>query len=152
MRDILLNELKVNTKIINISEDDHVKAEGKKLLLDTVDKMLELSLLARHEGILALEEAAESSLVEFPGGRYLKNMLCLIVDGTDPALLDEICINKYFTLGIEGYDAIQYIMMLSGILDIQAGVNTRVIEKQLLSMLSDELSDEYEAKKKLSRS
>jgi len=52
---------------------------------EVIKKIIELSNVARKEGLLALEEAAESIEDEF-----LKKGLLLIVDGTDPELVRNI--------------------------------------------------------------
>lgn len=52
---------------------------------DIIKKIIELSNIARKEGLLALEEAAESIDDEF-----MKKGILLIVDGTDPELVRNI--------------------------------------------------------------
>ncbi len=52
---------------------------------ETIRKIIELSNIARKEGLLALEEAAETIEDEF-----LKKGILLIVDGTDPELVRNI--------------------------------------------------------------
>lgn len=52
---------------------------------DTIRKIIELSNVARKEGLLALEEAANE--IEDP---FLKKGILLIVDGTDPELVRSI--------------------------------------------------------------
>jgi len=51
----------------------------------TIDKIIEIANVARREGLLALEEAAESIDDEF-----LQKGIMLIVDGTDPELVRNI--------------------------------------------------------------
>ncbi len=52
---------------------------------DVIHKIIELSNIARKEGLLALEEAAETINDDF-----LKKGILLIVDGTDPELVRNI--------------------------------------------------------------
>lgn len=52
---------------------------------DIIKKIIELSNVARKEGLLALEEAAET--IE---DSFMKKGILLIVDGTDPELVREI--------------------------------------------------------------
>jgi len=52
---------------------------------DTISKIIELANIARREGLLALEEAAENIEDEF-----LQKGVMLIVDGTDPELVRNI--------------------------------------------------------------
>lgn len=53
--------------------------------LDTIKSIIDLSNLARREGLLALEESANSLEDEF-----MKKGIMLIVDGTDPELVRSI--------------------------------------------------------------
>ena len=52
---------------------------------ETITRIIELSNVARKEGLLALEEAANN--IEDP---FLKKGILLIVDGTDPELVRSI--------------------------------------------------------------
>ncbi|QZY56757.1 motility protein A [Crassaminicella profunda] len=52
---------------------------------EVIDKIIEIANIARREGLLALEEAAENVDDEF-----LKKGVMLIVDGTDPELVRNI--------------------------------------------------------------
>ncbi|MCT4618619.1 MAG: flagellar motor protein [Marinisporobacter sp.] len=52
---------------------------------ETIDKIIEIANIARREGLLALEEAAEGVDDDF-----LKKGVMLIVDGTDPELVRNI--------------------------------------------------------------
>lgn len=52
---------------------------------DIIKKIIELSNVARKEGLLALEEAAETI-----DDSFMKKGILLIVDGTDPELVREI--------------------------------------------------------------
>ena len=52
---------------------------------ETIEKIIELSNIARKEGLLALEEAANNLEDEF-----MKKGILLIVDGTDPELVKSI--------------------------------------------------------------
>ena len=144
--DSFYSEIRNNNKLIRNIDSSKEKEKGNKLLFSTVDKMCHLSRQARSYGLLALEEEA-SKLDSFPGGNYLNAMLMLIVDGTNPELVSELCTCKYYAEGLEGYEALQYIMMLDGCLLIQSGENPIFIEKKLLSMLAEEISSEYYVEK-----
>ena len=145
MRDIFFQELRECNKNIKILEDDIERKQGYELLCKTVEIMCELTSIARHEGLLALEEAA-LELGEFHNKDYLNSIILLIVDGTDPKLVEELGTAKYFATGVSGFDALQYLIMLSGSLAIQAGENPRVIEEKLLSLVPDEVVRLYEQK------
>lgn len=108
-------------------------------LLETIDEIVHLSNVGRKEGLLALEctayEMVESSK------KYIKNMIELVVDGTDPKLVEEICLMKYMANGIKAYEGLEYMLQMVGILAIQQGENPRVIQEKLLAMIPDEAED-----------
>lgn len=67
-------------KSVGLAFKNQIMNEG-----EVISKIIELSNVARKEGLLALEEAAESIHDEF-----LKKGILLIVDGTDPDLVRSI--------------------------------------------------------------
>lgn len=142
MRDIFFLELRECNRKIREIKDDAERKQAHVLLRETVEKVCELSSLARHEGLLALEEAAYE-LEESDNRDFLKSIIMLIVDGTAPELVEELCTAKYFSKGVEGVDALQYLIMMHGSLAIQEGERTRVIEDKLLSLVPYEVVKEY---------
>ena len=99
-------------------------------LEDAVTTIITLSVTARREGLLALEEAVEKVSSEF-----LKQLIMLVVDGTEPALIAEIATNEYWVNAPEGAQAMAEYMYLRGILGIQAGENDRLLKEVLLSLM-----------------
>ena len=59
------------------------KEQKNELVLEVVNRIIELAILARKEGLLALEEAVEH-LEGDSGKTFLKNIIMLVVDGTEP--------------------------------------------------------------------
>ncbi len=124
---------------------------------ETIESIITLSNVARKEGLLALEEAANSIEDEF-----MKKGVLLIVDGTDPELVRSILetvgpsmsvalvTTLYGSLlanwictpvsnKLKSNNANEIMMkevMVEGLLSIQAGENPRVIEEKLKSFLS----------------
>ena len=137
MRDIFYLEVR------NVNKALEGLPEGTVLgLLDELELITNLSVISRKEGLLALEETAN----DMYGDRMkdaLKQLVMLVVDGTDPEVIEEIGLAKYFSAGYEGYEAIQYMLYLLGALLVQQGKNPRVIEEYLLSILPDRVSEEY---------
>ena len=142
MRDIIMfYELrKVNQDIRNMNVDG--KITGNMVLAESIDKIINLANIARNEGLLALEDAAYSM-----DNKHLKSLLTLIVDGTDPKIIEEISIAKYFAACLKGYDALEYLIMSEGCLAIQAGEHPIIIEKRLCAMVPAEVVDLYLQKK-----
>lgn len=146
MRDIFFHELRECNRNIKKIENDVERKQGYDLLCKTIEKMCELTGIARHEGLLVLEEAA-FDLGDLHNKEFLSYMILLIVDGTDPKLVEELGMAKYFATGVECFDALQYLIMLTGSLAIQDGENSRVIEEKLFSLVPMEVVNEYKQKK-----
>ena len=146
MRDIVLYEIRKSIEEINeleLSPSDIIdgdQSEQEQLLVDTVRKLIDLSYVARKEGLLALEEKA-GVLPDTNGYDTLKMLLMLIVDGTDPDLVEEMALMKYFASGVKGYRALQHLIMMIGVADIQAGANPRVFEEKIILALPKHLAE-----------
>jgi len=108
---------------------------GKEaMLLETMKEIIELSKIARLEGLLALEEAVENIVADSPK-EELKQLITLLVDGTDPDVLNGIGMARYYSNLYTDYQALKYLMYLEGALSIQAGDNPRILEEKLKVML-----------------
>ena len=145
MRDIFFLELRECNRYIRNVVDECEKKQGYEILCSTIKKMCELASIARKEGLLDLEMAA-CELGEIDNNDYLKSIILLIVDGTDPELVEELGTTKYFAVDVAGFDALQYLIMLAGSLAIQAGENPRIIEERLLSLVPIDVVTEYKQK------
>lgn len=145
MRDIIFQELRECNKMIEQTNDLQKRKEGNKILIEIIEKMCELTNIVRKEGLLALEEAAYD-LDDVFYGKYLKSMIMLIVDGTDPELVEELSTARYFSANLSGYEALHYLVMMFGGLSIQAGENPRIIEEKLLSLVPEEVAEMYRQK------
>ncbi len=149
MRDLFYYEIRKRVEEIRDIENGSTidsttgGMESRKMLTDTVELLLDLSETSRKEGLLALEERA-FALDEFSGSKYLKKMLMLVVDGTDPEHVEEITLARYFASNSRGYEAFQYLIMMYGVLGIQSGMNPRVLKESLENLLPEEIADEYE--------
>ncbi len=157
MRDTFYNEIRKRIKEIrkieqNISDEQMSSPAAtenyanKEMLLDTVERLGRLSLIARRDGLLALEAAA-LDMDGFPGAKYLQLMTMLVCDGTDPEDLEEALYLRYFSASFSDYAALQYLVMMYGIMAMQAGKNPRVTEEAMLYILPEELSDKYEQRR-----
>lgn len=108
-------------------------------LLEIIDEITYLSNIGRKEGLLALECTAFN--MDKSSKKYMKMLIELIVDGTDPMLVEEICLMKYMANGFQAYDGLEYLMQMVGGLAIQQGENPRLIEEKLLAMVPDEVEN-----------
>ncbi len=145
MRDIFYSELRDRNdeirKIEASGDTDKIK-QGTELLNKAVEIIIKFCNMARKGGLLVLEETA-CELEDKNGNNYLKAMIMLIVDGTEPQLVEEISAARYFSNGLNGYEGLQYLVFLVGSLAIQAGENPRVIEEKVLALLPEHISSEY---------
>ena len=145
MRDIILNEIRKTMLEIRVKEGSLEGApltDQEQMLLDTANKLIELSDIARKEGLLALEEAA-GKLAHTEADDTLRMLLMLVVDGTDPDLVEEMALIRYFALASSGYESLQCLMQITGVIDIQAGTNPRVLQQKIWLMLPGRVSNEF---------
>ena len=118
----------------NVRLDAISKLKSEKVdqsqLADAVSSIMELFNVARNKGLFALEEAVENVSSDF-----LKKLIMLVVDGTDPAAVVEIATNEYWMNALEGTQAMMDYIYLRGMLGIQSGENSRTLEEILLSLM-----------------
>ena len=100
MRDLFFTELRKKAEEIH-ALDASAKESGNQELLQAVKHILDLSNIARKEGLLALEVATDKKFPA-PYSSYLHTLILYIVDGTDPAWVEEIALTKYFSNALTG--------------------------------------------------
>ena len=110
MRDLVFKELRDCNRFIGSELNEAQKEEGYNILIATVKKMLELCYIARKEGLLALEIDIDN-LEKLHNGKFLKFMILLITDGTDPKLIEEISVARFYSADLQGIEALQYLVM-----------------------------------------
>jgi len=135
---------KIHHEIKSRIESDSATAiqEGKAMLLNGMKKVLKLNWIARAEGLLALEEA----VLDIPLAseeEELRQLIILLVDGTDAEVLEGIAWSRYYAGLYSDYAALRYFMYLEGTLSIQAGVNPWLLEEKLKTMLPHDMYLEY---------
>jgi hypothetical protein len=106
--------------------------QEKEACLPIVDLMLECAETARKEGVLALEQWVTDK------DPFLKFVILLIVDGTDPELVQDIGETLIDSGGHTGSELLSRMMMMEGCLSVQAGDNPRIIVSKLLAMLGEQ--------------
>ena len=142
MRDIIYAELRECNRTIRQMPDGDETTAGYEMVRKTIETLCRLSTIARKEGLLSLEEAA-LDLDDLQNGKYLYQMILLVVDGTDPELVESLCTGKLFALCLEGFEALQFILMMVGVCAIENYANPRIIQELLLSILPEKLEEEY---------
>ena len=126
--------------------DKGMKTEEKERkhgqLLAALHQICNLANIARKEGLLALEEETEK-LEKDTSHDYLRFLITLVVDGTEPELVKSIGLTRYFCSLWTDYKALTGLMYLEGALAIQAGENPRVIEEKMKVFLPNKMYDNY---------
>ncbi|MDH4127613.1 MAG: hypothetical protein OEV44_02585 [Spirochaetota bacterium] len=100
-----------------------------------IKSLTTLGKYSQERGLLALEEAFGKIADPF-----LRDGLQLIIDGTDPDLVEEILRNK--VEAITYHRELLYNLMIEGILGIQAGNSSWTLEMRLKSHLPPEMGEE----------
>lgn len=131
---------KIHSEIRNKVEggDSTNHQEKESMLWEAVKRMVELSNLARLEGLLALEEAVKDIPLE-SREEELRQLIVLLVDGTEPAIIEGIGLSRYYAHLYTDYEALRYFIYLEGALSIQAGDSPRVLEEKLKVMLPKDM-------------
>lgn len=139
--EILIPEIKKNYEELARLEagcTEEEKLNKHQVFKETLSQLLMISNIARKEGIIALEEEAERN---YELSDMTRELIWLIVDGTDPQLVERIGLMQYFAKKKDVYQSIMDIMSIYGMLSIQAGYNPRIIWKMLNSMIPDDVTE-----------
>ena len=151
MKKITLYELQKKCEEIRELEKNLVQKEvtnQRNKLLDEIDTMVELSVIGRKEGLLALEEK-HYEYVQRDDMQNLSRLIMLMVDGTDPELIAEVAWSKYFADNLKAYEGLKHIIQLEGILAIAKGVNPRLLEEKMKSLLPKQIEALYIYRQKI---
>lgn len=108
------------------------KAE-KDAMLPVIDIIMKCAETARREGVLALEECAQTQ-----GNDFLAFAVALVVDGTDPMFVKALLETLISADGHTGSALLERIIITEGVLSIQAGDNPLLIETKLLACLGED--------------
>lgn len=86
--------------------------EQQNKVIDAAKNLMKLADLARKEGLLALEDMAQTISSDF-----LRQLILLVVDGNFPEIIAEIGTNIYWTKAPDNADAMIDYMYLRGMLE-----------------------------------
>jgi len=116
---------------------DREKHQSMELVADLVN----LSKLARRNGLLSLIQVAEQN------PNFLLNKgLQLVVDGVNPQVVRNIMENYIISGGYEGAELLQRCIIMEGLSAIQQGFHPKVTKELLLSFLGEDNYDTYQTK------
>ncbi len=155
MNSFFYSELKKSVEEIRNLDHKEIDGEGKyplsekdQALIDTMETLYEFRRIAEKEGILYLEEACDEIKDKLPNGNHLADIVLLLVDGFDTEEIEDIALLKYCASNLSDYAALQYLMMLAGVLCIKKDTARWGIMHKLKYMLPEEIMKEYERMEK----
>lgn len=128
------HELRRGCREIDLDIRDEQKI-GK--VIEACERVIHFSELARKEGLLILEEEAEQLDAEDRTQAFLAAQISQILDGTDPKLIEEMGMNQIVVNHACNYDCLIFLLYHKGTLLIQQGINPRLTESYLLSLIPD---------------
>jgi len=132
MDSYFLDELRAKCNEISAEEPNQ---EMISKTIDAYERILEFSKVARHEGLLALDEAKESLDVCDDTQKLFAKLIGLIVDGTESDVIRQISANMFASKQYTSYVGLINLMYIQGSLMIQAGENRCIISEILKSMM-----------------
>ena len=114
--------------------------ENKEKIEDAYKMVMMLELIARREGLLALECEAEFIPKDTPLCNELIEMIELIVDGTEPQMFEELMTIKFFAMyDYKGIEPLLYFLYARSMLMIQAGTSPLIIEQLFNAVIPNTL-------------
>lgn len=127
---------------------EHIRCTEKEkyLCIRTVKRIMELTNIARTQGILALEnEIEENGESDLP---LLKIGIALVVDGTDPEIVETILKNYLLSSEFTNQEFLENMLVYQGVLAIQMGENPRMIQEKLYALFGIQFREELKKKMK----
>ncbi|MEA1912019.1 MAG: FliG C-terminal domain-containing protein [Spirochaetota bacterium] len=117
---------------LELADKARITTNEKTECLSIVESFKYFSEKARRSGLLSLEYDEKFLSMSDP---VFKQGIQLVVDGTDPEIIEKILSTHIFYGGYSGKRLLELIMILEGILELQSGVAPSLITAHLLSFL-----------------
>jgi len=111
----------------------HFTHAEKESCIPAIRRVIELATIVRLRGILALEVEMHEE-----NSTFLKTGLELVLDGVDPELVEQTLQLLILSEDYSGSPLLERLLMSLGVLNIQGGVNPRIVISQLLALLGEE--------------
>jgi hypothetical protein len=124
---------------MNIYEKLECSHSNKKEVLETLDKVLELSEKVKCSGLLSLEQEIDAVQPEI-----FKKSIQMLIDGIEPEALREILMNYTLCSGYKGKALLIRMVIIEGILAIQQGVHTLILREKLSSFFGEDFIDDIQ--------
>ncbi len=122
---------------MKIYEDLKCSHDEKSEVLGTLDKILELSEMARQSGLLSLESAIDEVQPEF-----FKKSVQMLIDGIEPESIKTILLNYALCGGYKGKKLLVRIVIMEGIIAIQQGVHPVIVRELLSSYFGEDFIED----------
>lgn len=117
-------------------------------LADAAETLVWLSDQARNEGWLWLETAVEGERLEkLILGKELRELILLLVDGTDLEVIEDIAMKQYFAGDYKGLEGFLYLTYLDGVHHIQIGASPYVFRKSIAAMMPEKVALKIQERK-----
>lgn len=140
---IFYQELRKNS--VQVQELTEKDGASISKLSDAAGTLVWLSGQAEKEGLLWLEEAAESERVSrLVLGNELKRIVLLIVTGMDIEIVEDISMKRYFARNYTGLEGVLYLVYLDGALNIYAGVPSYIFRQSVVSLMPEQVNEEMD--------
>ena len=107
--------------------------EEKETLVPIIDAIVEIAKVVRAQGLLALEDKIE----EMPD-YFTRAGMRLLVDGTDPEIVNAMLEIHMVTSYKTGVDLLMQLIIKEGFLSIQAGEHPRYTKEKLYAYLGED--------------
>jgi DnaJ-domain-containing protein 1 len=107
--------------------------------MQLISDLINLSIMARRNGLLSLIQVAEES-----ASFLLNKGLQLVVDGVTPQVVRNVLEGYILAGDFEGKALLERCITLEGLAAIQQGLHPKVTKEFLLSFLGEDSYDEYQ--------
>jgi AraC family transcriptional regulator len=124
---------------INIGQKLQCTNIEKKECLETLNRILEFSATSRNEGLLALDQEIEKL-----DSYFMRKALMFVTEGLEPESIRTILQNYIIVGDYKGKALLERILILEGVLLIQAGENPLIIKEKLSSYFGEDFIPEIE--------
>ena len=103
---------------------------------------MELSLIAKEEGLLAMEEYAFCFGKDVITDAYFRDAIIHVVDGCDPKDVELFLSNDLLFYGADTFQGYLCYLIMQGVLSVQAGDSHALLMEKLLHCLPYEVREE----------
>jgi len=104
----------------------------KNETIKIIAEIIAMGNIVRRQGLLALEDVVNTLSCDF-----LKIGIRLIIDGIDPAMIEETMLKIVYTENFKGTELFKRLVIIEGVKAVQFGDNDSIAKIRLFSMFSE---------------